>query len=98
MNLLFVKLLHRRIQLECQWLFLFFGVLLFIVAVLAQKERFGSVNLAALLKKNCFYMNMFKNTLKKSAMEYVLDTLVTTFPAGKFTQENFPGFCRKNIG
>ena len=85
MNLLFVKLLHRRIQLECQWLFLFFCVLLFIFAVLAQKERFGSVSLAALLKKNCFYMNMFKNTLKKSAIEYFQRRLLRLFQ-----QENSP--------
>lgn len=62
------------------------------------KRKIWKCQLGSSAKKNCFYMNMFKNTLKKSAMEYVLDALVTTFPAGKFTQENFPGFCRKKIG
>ena len=42
--------------------------------------------MAAVLKKKFFDVNMFRNTLKKSEMEHVLDALVTTFPVREFIQ------------
>ena len=86
MSQLFVKLRHCRMKLECKKsLFLFSAFYFFVFAVLAQKERFGSINLAAVLKKNCFQVNMFRNALKKSAMERVLDAIVTKFSTREFT-------------